>query len=73
MAISRDKKQALVKEFSSILESAKMTVAAKYDGTSVADMQELRRTARILRFYRTQFRQNRTDRLCEKIPARIGS
>lgn len=46
MAISRDKKQALVKEFSSILESAKMTVAAKYDGTSVADMQELRRTAR---------------------------
>ena len=34
---------------------------------------ELRRTARILRFRRTRFRQNRTDRLCERIPARIGS
>ena len=30
---------------------------------------ELRRTARILRFRRTRFRQNRTDRLCERIPA----
>lgn len=46
MAISRDKKQALVTEFSDILGSAKMTVAAKYDGTTVADLQELRRTAR---------------------------
>lgn len=46
MAISRDKKQALVTEFSTILSTAKMTVAAKYDGTSVADLQALRRTAR---------------------------
>jgi len=46
MAISRDKKQALVTDFSSVLGSAKMTVAAKYDGTSVADLQELRRAAR---------------------------
>lgn len=46
MAISRDKKQSLVTEFSEILSSSKMTVAAKYDGTSVSDLQELRRTAR---------------------------
>ncbi len=46
MAISRDKKQALVKDFSDILLSSKMTVAAKYDGTSVADLQKLRRAAR---------------------------
>ena len=46
MAISRDKKQALVAEFSEILGSAKMTVTAAYDGTSVADLQQLRREAR---------------------------
>lgn len=46
MAISRDKKQALVKDFSDILVNSKMTVAAKYDGTSVKNMQNLRRTAR---------------------------
>lgn len=46
MAISRDKKQALVKDFSDVLTNSKMTVAAKYDGTSVKDMQKLRRAAR---------------------------
>lgn len=46
MAISRDKKQALVTELSDILSSSRMLVAVKYDGTSVADLQELRRTAR---------------------------
>lgn len=46
MAISRDKKQSLVAEFNDILSSSKMTVAAKYDGTRVSELQELRRTAR---------------------------
>ena len=46
MAISRDKKQALVADFSNILGDSRMTVAAKYDGTSVADLQMLRRKAR---------------------------
>ncbi len=46
MAISRNKKEALVADFSSALGSARMTVAAKYDGTSVADLQQLRRSAR---------------------------
>lgn len=46
MAISRDKKQALVTELSDILGSSKMIVAVKYDGTSVAELQELRRSAR---------------------------
>ena len=46
MAISRDKKLALVKDFSDVLGTSRMTVAAKYDGTSVKDMQKLRRAAR---------------------------
>lgn len=46
MAISRDKKQALVTELNDILDNSRMIVAAKYDGTTVADLQELRRTAR---------------------------
>jgi len=46
MAISRDKKQALVSELTELFTSSKMTVAAQYDGTSVTDMQQLRRSAR---------------------------
>ncbi|MBC7746677.1 50S ribosomal protein L10 [Pedobacter sp.] len=46
MAISRDKKRSLVSEFSEALASSKMTVAASYAGVSVAELQELRRTAR---------------------------
>lgn len=46
MAISKDKKQALVKRFSDDLEQARMTVAATYAGVTVADLQQLRRTAR---------------------------
>lgn len=46
MAISRDKKEALVKEFIDVLNTSKMTVAAAYVGTSVSDMQKLRRAAR---------------------------
>lgn len=46
MAISRDKKQTLVAELSDVLSSAKMTVFAQYQGLNVADVQELRRSAR---------------------------
>jgi large subunit ribosomal protein L10 len=46
MAISRDKKQALVQEFAAALAESKMTVAASYNGVSVTELQELRRTAR---------------------------
>ena len=46
MAISRDKKNALVSEMSETLASAKMTVFAQYQGLSVADVQELRAAAR---------------------------
>ena len=46
MAITRDKKQALVSEMSELLSSAKLTVFAQYNGLSVADIQELRRSAR---------------------------
>lgn len=46
MAISRDKKQALVAEVSDLLSNAKMTAFAKYQGLSVAQLQELRKSAR---------------------------
>ncbi len=46
MAISRDKKQALVNELNELLSTAKMTVFAHYDGLSVTDLQKLRRAAR---------------------------
>jgi len=46
MAISRDKKNALVSEMSETLAQAKMTVFAQYQGLSVANVQELRALAR---------------------------
>jgi large subunit ribosomal protein L10 len=46
MAISRDKKTALVAEMSELLANAKMTVFAQYQGMSVGEVQELRRAAR---------------------------
>ena len=46
MAITRDKKNELVAELTEILDSAKMTVFAKYTGLGVTDIQELRRAAR---------------------------
>ena len=46
MAISKDKKQQLVADLNTLLSDAKMTVFAKYEGLSVADMQELRKAAR---------------------------
>lgn len=46
MAISKDKKQALVSEIAQLLVGAKGTAFAAYNGTSVADLQSLRRKAR---------------------------
>jgi len=46
MAISRDKKNALVAELSEALTASKMTVFAQYQGLTVADVQELRKAAR---------------------------
>lgn len=46
MAITRDKKQSLVSEFGELLATAKMTAFAKYEGLSVANLQQLRRAAR---------------------------
>jgi large subunit ribosomal protein L10 len=46
MAISRDKKNTLVAELTELFASAKGTVGAAYTGLSVADLQELRTTAR---------------------------
>jgi large subunit ribosomal protein L10 len=46
MAITRDKKKTLVSEMSKVMASAKMTVFAQYQGLSVADVQQLRASAR---------------------------
>ncbi|MCL2444545.1 50S ribosomal protein L10 [Candidatus Saccharibacteria bacterium] len=46
MAITRDKKQTLVADMTGLMSEAKMTVFAAYQGLSVAEMQELRRSAR---------------------------
>ncbi len=46
MAISRDKKQALVAELNEILASAKMTVFAAYTNIPVKELEKLRRAAR---------------------------
>lgn len=46
MAITRDKKQALVAQMASALKDSKLTVYAQYKDLTVADMQELRAMAR---------------------------
>ncbi len=46
MAISRDKKQALVTELTEKLTSSRLTVFATYQGLTVAQMQDLRAKAR---------------------------
>ena len=46
MALTQDKKNEIVKEISDLLDSSKLTVAAKYSGTSVQSMQELRRSGK---------------------------
>ncbi|MBQ9020081.1 50S ribosomal protein L10 [Candidatus Saccharibacteria bacterium] len=46
MAISKDKKQQLVADLTELLSSSKMTVYARYQGLTVAEMQELRKNAR---------------------------
>lgn len=46
MAISKDKKQALVAELSELLTTAKGTAFAAYQGMSVAEVQDLRKAAR---------------------------
>lgn len=46
MAISRDKKQALVAELADLFTNAKATAAATYSGLTVAETQKLRKAAR---------------------------
>lgn len=45
MALSKDKKNEVVSELVSLINDAKMTVVAKYEGTTVKSMQELRAKA----------------------------
>ncbi len=46
MALTRDKKQAVVEDVTGLLSQSKMTVIASYKGTAVKDMQALRRQAK---------------------------
>ena len=46
MAISKQKKNELVADLTELLSSAKTTVFAKYQGLTVAELQELRKQAR---------------------------
>ncbi|MDB5164137.1 MAG: ribosomal protein [Candidatus Saccharibacteria bacterium] len=46
MALTKAKKEELVKDLSKLLSSAKLTVVASYPGTTVKAMQDLRRQAR---------------------------
>ncbi len=46
MAISKDKKSTLVADLTELLTNAKSTVYAKYQGLTVAELQELRKAAR---------------------------
>jgi len=46
MALTKDKKQVVVTEVTDALSKSKMTVVAKYQGTTVKAIQQLRRDAR---------------------------
>lgn len=46
MALTKDKKHAVVQEVADALGASKMTVVAKYQGIGVKDLQQLRRDAR---------------------------
>jgi large subunit ribosomal protein L10 len=45
VALTKDKKNEIVKELVELLGNAKMTLVVKYEGTTVAALQELRRKA----------------------------
>jgi large subunit ribosomal protein L10 len=46
VAISKDKKTQLVADLTELLNDSKMTVYAKYEGLTVAELQDLRKAAR---------------------------
>jgi large subunit ribosomal protein L10 len=46
MALSKDQKQSVVDEITSLLGTSKMTVIARYQGISVKALQDLRRAAK---------------------------
>jgi large subunit ribosomal protein L10 len=46
MALTKDKKQQVISEVADLLNGSKLTVVAKYEGTGVKAMQQLRRDAK---------------------------
>lgn len=47
MALTKEKKEQVVDEVKSMLEESKLTVIARYQGTSVKSLQQLRRDAKV--------------------------
>lgn len=45
MALTKDQKRSVVNDISALLEQSKLTVVARYTGTTVKEVQELRRNA----------------------------
>ncbi len=46
MALTKDKKEQVISDVADLLKDSKLTVVAKYEGTGVKAMQQLRREAR---------------------------
>lgn len=46
MALTKEAKKDVIKEVSDLLEASKMTVVAKYEGTTVKSLQKLRKDAK---------------------------
>ena len=46
MALTKQKKNEVIDEVSKLIDTSKLTVAAKYAGTTVKAMQELRRSSK---------------------------
>ncbi len=46
MALSKEKKSEVIKEVAQLLADSKLTVIAKYEGTSVKSMQQLRKSGK---------------------------
>lgn len=46
MALTKEQKQEIVSELGQLLDSSKMTVVANYQGTTVKELQQLRRQAK---------------------------
>lgn len=69
MAITREKKEAIIDKVGGLLGSARLTVVARYSGLTVADMQTLRREASATSVSMTVAKNRLVKRALESHPA----